>query len=69
MNWLAALVISLVLVKAALFTLGYFAIFRVPTVQCPGGCDDDCRKCCTGDWDLICDECRWYCMQDAEAAS
>jgi hypothetical protein len=37
--------------------------------QCPGECADDCAKCGSGDWDLMCDTCRDYAREDAEVAS
>lgn len=37
--------------------------------QCPGECEDDCARCASGDWDLMCDDCRFYAAQDAEAVS
>ena len=36
------------------------------TVQCPGECDDDCERCCSGVWEAMCDDCRFYAAQDAE---
>lgn len=35
-----------------------------PVKQCPGDCEDDCPECCSGEWGLMCDDCRFYAAQD-----
>ncbi len=34
--------------------------------QCDGEDTDDCALCGSGDWALMCDDCRFYAAQDAE---
>lgn len=44
---------------------------RADLDPCTGYCheigDDDCSRCGSDDFDLLCDDCRFYAGQDAEA--
>lgn len=44
------------------------AVILPSSQQCPGGCPDDCARCGSGVWNLMCDDCRSYAAQDAEPA-
>jgi hypothetical protein len=45
---------------------------RAELDQCDESCHefgyDECTRCDTLLWDLMCDSCRWYAMQDGGAA-